>query len=132
MMSSMPMANKMGGNSSIARSAYFVAGPVPAVAIRLLSSTDGLTNITVRLTDGAAVPVTASFALNLPAQRATAFCDIPGDRLVKAVLLRDATGYVLAVLPASHRIRRGNAPGHVGETPANESNGAPVRAGELA
>jgi len=30
---------------------------------------------------------------------------IPGDRLAKAVLLRDATGYALAVLPASHHIR---------------------------
>ena len=29
---------------------------------------------------------------------------IPDDRLAKAVLLRDATGYVLAVLPASHHI----------------------------
>jgi Ala-tRNA(Pro) deacylase len=32
-------------------------------------------------------------------------CRIPGDRLAKAVLLRDATGYVLAVLPSSHHIR---------------------------
>lgn len=32
-------------------------------------------------------------------------CHIPGDRLAKAVLLRDATGYVLAVLPSSHHIR---------------------------
>jgi Ala-tRNA(Pro) deacylase len=30
---------------------------------------------------------------------------VPGDRLAKAVLLRDATGYALAVLPASHHIR---------------------------
>lgn len=32
-------------------------------------------------------------------------CHIPGDCLAKAVLLRDETGYALAVLPASHRIR---------------------------
>lgn len=30
---------------------------------------------------------------------------IPGDRLAKAVLLRDAHGYALALLPASHHIR---------------------------
>lgn len=30
---------------------------------------------------------------------------IPRDRLAKAVLLRDATGYALAVLPASHHIQ---------------------------
>ncbi len=46
-----------------------------------------------------------SGALSLPAERARAFRDIPGDRLARGVLLRDATGYVLAVLPASHRIR---------------------------
>ena len=32
-------------------------------------------------------------------------CHIPGDRLAKAVLLRDEIGYALAVLPASHHIR---------------------------
>ena len=32
-------------------------------------------------------------------------CHIPGDRLAKAVVLRDETGYALAVLPASHHIR---------------------------
>ena len=32
-------------------------------------------------------------------------CAIPGDRLAKAVLLRDEVGYALAVLPASHHIR---------------------------
>lgn len=31
-------------------------------------------------------------------------CRISGDYLAKAVLLRDATGYALAVLPASHHI----------------------------
>jgi Ala-tRNA(Pro) deacylase len=32
-------------------------------------------------------------------------CRIPGERLAKAVLLRDEIGYALAVLPASHHIR---------------------------
>ena len=32
-------------------------------------------------------------------------CHIPGDRLAKAVLLRDCQGYTLAVLPASRHIR---------------------------
>jgi Ala-tRNA(Pro) deacylase len=32
-------------------------------------------------------------------------CHISGDRLAKAVLLRDEMGYVIAVLPASHHIR---------------------------
>jgi Ala-tRNA(Pro) deacylase len=32
-------------------------------------------------------------------------CRIPGDRLAKGVVLRDATGYMLAVLPATHHIR---------------------------
>jgi Ala-tRNA(Pro) deacylase len=32
-------------------------------------------------------------------------CHIPGDRLAKAVLLRDDMGYAIAVLPASRHIR---------------------------
>lgn len=32
-------------------------------------------------------------------------CHIPGDRIAKAVLLRDEMGYAIAVLPASHHIR---------------------------
>jgi Ala-tRNA(Pro) deacylase len=32
-------------------------------------------------------------------------CHVPGDRVAKGVLLRDQTGYALAVLPASHHIR---------------------------
>jgi Ala-tRNA(Pro) deacylase len=31
-------------------------------------------------------------------------CRIPGERIAKAVVLRDETGYALAVLPASHHI----------------------------
>jgi Ala-tRNA(Pro) deacylase len=30
---------------------------------------------------------------------------VPGDRLAKAVLLRDGQGYLLAVLPASHHVQ---------------------------
>ncbi|MGH6865592.1 MAG: aminoacyl-tRNA deacylase [Methyloceanibacter sp.] len=41
----------------------------------------------------------------LTSTRTAQACHIPGDRLAKAVLLRDETGYALAVLPASHRIR---------------------------
>jgi Ala-tRNA(Pro) deacylase len=32
-------------------------------------------------------------------------CRISGDRLAKLVVLRDASGYILAILPASHHIR---------------------------
>ncbi|MGH6735771.1 MAG: aminoacyl-tRNA deacylase [Methyloceanibacter sp.] len=32
-------------------------------------------------------------------------CHIPGERLAKAVLIRDEQGYALVVLPASHYIR---------------------------
>jgi Ala-tRNA(Pro) deacylase len=32
-------------------------------------------------------------------------CRISGDRMAKAVVLRDEYGYVLAILPASHHIR---------------------------
>jgi len=38
-------------------------------------------------------------------RRTAETCRIPGDRLAKAVLLRDEMGYALAVLPASHHIR---------------------------
>lgn len=32
---------------------------------------------------------------------------VPGERLAKSVVLEDAQGYVMAVLPATHRIRLG-------------------------
>jgi Ala-tRNA(Pro) deacylase len=32
-------------------------------------------------------------------------CRIPGDRIAKAVVLRDENGFMLAILPASHHIR---------------------------
>jgi Ala-tRNA(Pro) deacylase len=38
------------------------------------------------------------------ALRTAQACRTPGERLAKAVLLRDAIGYALAVLPASHHI----------------------------
>lgn len=37
--------------------------------------------------------------------RTAEMCRISGDRVAKAVVLRDEYGYVLAVLPASHHIR---------------------------
>jgi Ala-tRNA(Pro) deacylase len=41
-----------------------------------------------------------------PTMSATAqACHIPGDCLAKGVVLRDDSGYMLAVLPASHHIR---------------------------
>jgi Ala-tRNA(Pro) deacylase len=41
----------------------------------------------------------------LSSQRTAQACHVSGDCLAKGVLLRDRTGYLLAVLPASHRIR---------------------------
>jgi Ala-tRNA(Pro) deacylase len=38
------------------------------------------------------------------ASRTAQASHVSGDRVAKAVLLKDATGYVLAVLPASHRL----------------------------
>src|SRR5438132_1153760 len=32
-------------------------------------------------------------------------CHISGDRLAKAVVLHDGSGYVLAIVPASHHVR---------------------------
>jgi len=43
--------------------------------------------------------------LTLSSMRAASARRIPDDRIAKAVLLRDATGYALAILPASHHIR---------------------------
>jgi Ala-tRNA(Pro) deacylase len=37
--------------------------------------------------------------------RSAEACRVSGDRVAKAVVLRDEYGYVLAILPASHRIR---------------------------
>jgi Ala-tRNA(Pro) deacylase len=42
-------------------------------------------------------------------------CHIPAECLAKGVVLRTANGYVLAVLPASHRIRRADLKGQLGE-----------------
>ena len=41
----------------------------------------------------------------MTSMRTAQACRIPGDRLAKGVVLRDATGYMLAVLPATHHIR---------------------------
>ena len=39
------------------------------------------------------------------ALRMASACHVPGDRLAKGVVLADDAGYILAVLPASRRIR---------------------------
>jgi Ala-tRNA(Pro) deacylase len=31
-------------------------------------------------------------------------CHVPGDRLAKGVVLKSGTGYILAILPSSHRV----------------------------
>lgn len=41
------------------------------------------------------------------ASRSAEACNISGDRLAKAVIVKDAAGYLIAVLPASHHIRLG-------------------------
>jgi Ala-tRNA(Pro) deacylase len=43
--------------------------------------------------------------LTKSSMRTAEACHIPGDRLAKAVLLRDEMGYAIAVLPASRHIR---------------------------
>ena len=42
-------------------------------------------------------------------------CQIPADRLAKGVVLRTGDGYVLAVLPACQRLRRGDLTGRFGK-----------------
>ena len=41
----------------------------------------------------------------MSSMRTAQACHVPGDCLAKGVLLRDDTGYMLAVLPATHHIR---------------------------
>jgi Ala-tRNA(Pro) deacylase len=42
-------------------------------------------------------------------------CHVPGDRLAKGVVVRTGEGYVLAVLPATHRINREDLKKQLGE-----------------
>jgi Ala-tRNA(Pro) deacylase len=42
-------------------------------------------------------------------------CHIPGERLAKAVALRTRDRYVLAILPASYRLRRADIKAQLGE-----------------
>jgi Ala-tRNA(Pro) deacylase len=42
-------------------------------------------------------------------------CHIPGDRLAKAIVLRDRNGYWLAVVPASRRVRLSDLQAELGE-----------------
>ena len=48
-------------------------------------------------------------------QRTAEACHIPGDRLAKAILLRDPTSYWLAVVPASRRVRLSDLKTEIGE-----------------
>ena len=57
------------------------------------------------------IPHTAT-ASSVPTAAA---CHIPADYLAKGVVLRTGDGYVLAVLPASQRIRRADLRGTLGE-----------------
>ncbi|MCI0601211.1 MAG: YbaK/EbsC family protein [Beijerinckiaceae bacterium] len=41
----------------------------------------------------------------MSSSRTAETCRISGDRIAKAVVLRDTNGFVLAILPASHHIR---------------------------
>ena len=41
-------------------------------------------------------------------QRCASAAHVPGDKVAKAVLLRDDEGYLLAVLPATHRLHFGH------------------------
>jgi Ala-tRNA(Pro) deacylase len=47
-------------------------------------------------------------AVTLSSSATAGACRIPVDRLAKGVVLRTGDGYVLAVLPACHRLRRGD------------------------
>jgi Ala-tRNA(Pro) deacylase len=42
-------------------------------------------------------------------------CQIPADHLAKGVVLRTSEGYMLAVLPACHRLRRSDLTGRFGK-----------------
>ncbi len=44
----------------------------------------------------------------MSSSRAAEACRISGERLAKAVVLRDENGFMLAILPASHHIRLSN------------------------
>ena len=47
-------------------------------------------------------------APTMSSSRTAEACRISGDRIAKAVVLRDENGFVLAILPASHHIRLSN------------------------
>ena len=47
-------------------------------------------------------------APTMSSNRTAEACRIPGDRIAKAVVLRDENGFMLAILPASHHIRLSN------------------------
>lgn len=51
----------------------------------------------------------------MSSMRTAQACHISGDCLAKGVVLRDATGYMLAVLPATHHIRMRDLRSQFGE-----------------
>ena len=51
----------------------------------------------------------------MSSMRTAQACHISGDCLAKGVVLRDATGYMLAVLPATHHIRMHDLRSQFGE-----------------
>jgi len=51
----------------------------------------------------------------MSSMRTAQACHIPGDCLAKGVVLCDATGYMLAVLPATHHIRMHDLRSQFGE-----------------
>jgi len=53
-------------------------------------------------------------------------CRISGDRLAKAIVLRRTTGYMLAVIPASHHLRLSNLRDQLGDN-VETANSRPVQ-----
>ncbi len=53
--------------------------------------------------------------LTLTSTRTAEACHVSGDRLAKAILLRRNSGYLLAVLPASHHLRLAELKARLGD-----------------
>lgn len=51
----------------------------------------------------------------MSSNRTAQACHIPGDRLAKSIVLRRDGGYILAVMPASHRLRLSELKTRLGE-----------------
>src|SRR3546814_11251699 len=76
-------------------------------------------------------PQTVAHPKTLSASRTAQVCHVSGDCVAKGVLVKDAEGYLLAVIPASHHIemdRMSRLTGRsVRQTDADEAIGRPVR-----